>query len=72
MSQANYDAMSDDELKQYFLKHRQNKEAFYAYMDRLNNRPNRVTIPANDPDFEQKFQAAVLKQMAVADRTNET
>ncbi|WP_413164231.1 DUF6887 family protein [Capilliphycus salinus ALCB114379] len=31
MSQINYDAMSNAELKQYFLKHRGNQAAFQAY-----------------------------------------
>lgn len=63
--------MSDKELRQYFLKHRQDKEVFYAYMDRVNSRPNKVTIHPDDPDFEQKLQAAMLKQIAAAERSNE-
>ncbi|MDY6900355.1 MAG: hypothetical protein SWZ49_20105 [Cyanobacteriota bacterium] len=36
MSRVNYDAMSDDELKQYFLKHRGDETAFQTYLDRIN------------------------------------
>jgi hypothetical protein len=39
MSQVNYAAMSDQELKQYFLQHREDKVAFQTYLDRLNTRP---------------------------------
>jgi hypothetical protein len=34
----NYDSMSKTELKQYFLKHRGDRAAFQAYLDRLNQR----------------------------------
>ncbi|MGB3652920.1 MAG: hypothetical protein WBA41_17125 [Rivularia sp. (in: cyanobacteria)] len=33
MSLVNYNAMSDAELKQYFLKHRGDETAFQAYLD---------------------------------------
>lgn len=29
-----YEAMSFDELKEYFLQHREDDEAFYAFIDR--------------------------------------
>lgn len=34
MTQIDYAAMSDQELKQYFLKHRQDEAAFQAYLER--------------------------------------
>jgi hypothetical protein len=39
MSQNNYGAMSDAELKKYFLRHQKEITAFHAYMDRINQRP---------------------------------
>lgn len=39
MSQTNYNAMSDAQLKQYFLKYRGDQAAFQAYLDRINQRP---------------------------------
>nr|WP_236117164.1 hypothetical protein [Hassalia byssoidea] len=39
MSQINYADMSDEELRQYFLQHRQDKIALQAYLDRLSTRP---------------------------------
>lgn len=36
MSRVNYNAMSDAELKQYFLKHRGDEIAFQAYLERIN------------------------------------
>ncbi|MEM9818473.1 MAG: hypothetical protein AAF827_18975 [Cyanobacteria bacterium P01_D01_bin.6] len=60
MSQIDYDAMSDAELKQYFLKHRGNHSALQAYLDRLNQRPRRIIAQPDDPDFDQKVQAAKI------------
>ncbi|WP_442937944.1 DUF6887 family protein [Nostoc sp.] len=34
MNKVNYAAMNDQELKSYFLTHRDDKEGFHAYMDR--------------------------------------
>ena len=42
MNQVNYPAMSDQELKQHFLRHREDKTALRAYLDRLSDRPREV------------------------------
>lgn len=39
MNQINYETMTDAELKDYFLKHRNNKAALQAYLDRINQNP---------------------------------
>ena len=67
MSQVNYTAMSDQALRQYFLRHRQEKTALQAYLDRLSNRPRNVITTVDDPDFDAKIQAAVLQQMQAND-----
>ncbi len=66
MSQVNYDAMSDAELKQYFLKHRGNRAALQAHLDRLNERPLRIIASPNDPDFDKKVQAAIRQKLDAA------
>ncbi|MEG4117117.1 hypothetical protein QUA43_06410 [Microcoleus sp. N9_B4] len=43
MSNVNYAAMSDRELKRYILTHQDDREPFYAYMDRRHSRPHQVT-----------------------------
>lgn len=63
MSQVNYDAMSDAELKQYFLKHRGDHAAFQSYLDRINQRPLRIIASPNDPDFDAKIQAAIRQKL---------
>ena len=39
MKPVNYTNMNDQELKQYLLEHKDNKEAFYAYLDRKQQQP---------------------------------
>jgi hypothetical protein len=70
MSQTNYNAMSDAELKQYFLKHRGDQAAFQAYLDRLNQRPPRIIASPSDPDFDQKVQAAIRRKLEAARNRN--
>lgn len=66
MSLVNYNAMSDAELKQYFLKHRGDETAFQAYLDKINQRPLRVIASASDADFDDKVQAAIRQKLDAA------
>ena len=66
MSQVNYDAMSDAQLKEYFLKHRRDQVAFQAYLDRINQRPLRIIASPNDSDFDEKVQAAIRQKLEAA------
>lgn len=59
MSNVNYAAMSDRELKRYILTHRDDREAFYAYMDRRHSRVHKVTIKLDDPAWEEKIISAI-------------
>lgn len=70
MSQVNYDSMSVAELKQYFLKHRGNRAAFQAYLDRINQRPLKVIASPDDPDFDEKVQAAIRQKLEAARRNS--
>ena len=63
MSQVNYDAMSDRELKRYFLEHRDDKAALQAYLDRRKKRSFTVITKVGDADFDIKLQAAIRQQM---------
>ncbi len=63
MSQVDYAAMSDQELKQYFLHHREDKAALQVYLDRLSIRPYEIITTVDDPNFEAKIQAAILRQI---------
>ena len=70
MSLVNYEAMSEAELKQYFLKHRGDRAAFQAYLDRLNQRPHRIIASPDDPDFDEKVQAAIRQKLEDARKSS--
>jgi hypothetical protein len=61
METINYSAMSDEELKSYFLQHREDKLALENYLNRVGDRPSQVITTVDDPDFEAKIHA-VTKQ----------
>lgn len=63
MTEVNYAAMSDLQLKQYILTHRDDSEAFYAYIDRRHSRPNKLTIKFEDPAWEEKIILAIQTQI---------
>jgi len=63
MKQINYAEMSDRELKHYLVKHRDDQEAFYAYLDRRHARSNAVTIELDDPDWQEKVMAVIQEQI---------
>jgi hypothetical protein len=50
MSKIDYQIMSDREFKQYFLAHRDDKEAFEAYLDRRHRKPQKILIEAGEID----------------------
>jgi hypothetical protein len=60
----NFLVMSKQELRIYVLNHRDDEEAFQAYMDKLHAQENRIKHPAvhswdeleNYPDLAQKLE----------------
>ncbi|MEG4441922.1 hypothetical protein QUB47_06295 [Microcoleus sp. AT9_B5] len=60
----NFNEMSKKELRNYVLAHRDDDEAFYAYVDKINAEGNRVTHPPlksledmeNYPEFLEKLR----------------
>jgi hypothetical protein len=67
MSQINYDAMSDVELKQYFLQNRQDQAALEAHLDRLNQKPRMIIASPGDPDFNEKIQTAIRQKLQASE-----
>jgi hypothetical protein len=63
MSKPNFETMSQKELHDYFLTHRDDREAFYAYVDKLHREGNWVEMPPlkslddlnQYPDFMARF-----------------
>jgi hypothetical protein len=63
MNQPNFQAMSQKELHDYFLSHREDQAAFYAYVDKLHAEGNWIEMPPlksledleNYPEFVNRF-----------------
>jgi len=61
----NFETMTRQELRDYMLAHRDDDEAFYAYMDKLNQEPSKPVFPApqsindlsNFPELLEKYRA---------------
>jgi hypothetical protein len=70
MSSVNYAAMTDEQLKRYLLDHRDDQDAFHAYIDRRHAQNRPVIAHLDDPDFEAKLQAAVIAQTRSSDNTH--
>lgn len=74
MNSAKYSEMTDLELKQYFLTHRHEEEAFQAYLARYRSQPRALITKVGDPDFDLKIQAAIQQKIqahqALSDRNN--
>jgi len=51
--------MSDQELKRYILTHRDDQEAFHAYMARRHARPHKTVVQPDDPNWEEKLIAGL-------------
>jgi hypothetical protein len=57
-----FEMMSRQELRQYILEHREDEQAFYAYMDRLNREPNKPVFPAPKSIEDLSNFAQLLEQ----------
>ena len=64
MSQSKFQEMNQKELRDYTLSHRDDREAFYAYIDRLHEEGNWIEMPPVDsvedlekyPEFTSLFR----------------
>lgn len=64
MSQPNFQTMTQKELHNYVLSHRDDQEAFYAYVDKLHQEGNWIEMPAVEsvedlekyPEFTARFR----------------
>ena len=59
----NFKIMSDRELKSYVLSHREDDEAFYAYLDKVRERKDRVVYPPLKSLEDLKKYPEVIEQM---------
>jgi hypothetical protein len=64
MSKPNFQTMSQKELHSYVLTHRDDQDAFYAYVDKLHQEGNWIEMPPVDsvedlekyPEFTARFR----------------
>jgi ATP phosphoribosyltransferase regulatory subunit HisZ len=58
----NFQTMTEQELKSYLLSHREDNEAFYAYVDKVHQRKNRVVYPPlNTLEDMEKYPEVIEK-----------
>lgn len=64
MSKVDFNSMTLDEAKQYFLGHRNDQEAFYAYMDKLRVSGRAIVIDPTDPNSGAHAIAAIQEKLS--------
>jgi hypothetical protein len=69
MSQSQFDAMPDAELRTYFLANRRDQAAFHAHLDRLNRQTPTIVANPNDPNFDEKLQALIHQKLEAANKS---
>ena len=63
MLEINYDQMSDQQLRKYFLEHKNEQSALQAYLKRRNQPPKQVITKVGDSDFDVKIEKAVKSKL---------
>jgi hypothetical protein len=64
MSNPDFKTMSEKELREYFLAHRDNQDVFYSYIDKLNAEGKWIEMPylesledlENYPEFTERVR----------------
>lgn len=64
MNPTNYTQMSDKQLKQHLVKHRNDKAAIQVYLSRRHQNSNPVIATLNDSDFDDKILTAIRDKMS--------
>jgi hypothetical protein len=59
MTQANFESMNLDELRHYVLVHREDINAFHAYIDRSKALGRMITIHPDDPNWEKVLEQRI-------------
>ena len=58
-----FDEMTLDEVKQYFLQHRDDAQAFHAYMHKLQESGRAIVIDPTDPESEERAIASIQSRL---------
>ena len=59
MTEANLEAMSLNELRQYVLIHREDLNAFHLYVDRSKSSGRMISINPGDPNWENTLEQKI-------------
>ncbi|MGK7873145.1 MAG: hypothetical protein AB4426_07470 [Xenococcaceae cyanobacterium] len=70
MTTSEYQSMSLDELRRYMLTHREDQDAFQAYVDRSKAEGRMVTLDMNDPDWEEQLTARIQSSVGGSGSTS--
>lgn len=70
MSAANYDAMSLDDLRRYVLTHREDIDAFHAYVDRSKATGCMISIDLNDAGWEENLTARIQQIASIEGKSD--
>ena len=63
MSQVDYAVMTNEQLKQYMLEHRDDKAALSAYLERRHQQKLPIIANVKDADFDDKLKATIERKM---------
>jgi hypothetical protein len=66
MSQVDFAAMTLDEAKHYFLAHRNDQEAFHAYMDKLQISGRAIVIDPDKPESETTAIKQIQERLGIS------
>ncbi len=64
MTSINYDDLNLDELRRYVLTHREDINAFYAYVDRSKADGRMITIDLNDNHWEDNVTTQIQQDQS--------
>ena len=64
MTSINYDNLNLDELRRYVLTHREDINAFYAYVDRSKADGRMITIDLNDNHWEDNVTTQIQQDQS--------
>jgi hypothetical protein len=64
MTEANFEAMSLNELRHYALTHRENLNAFHLYVDHSKASGRMISINPGDPNWENTLEQRIQQASA--------
>jgi hypothetical protein len=70
MTEANFEAMNLNDLRQYVLTHRQDLNAFHLYIDRSKASGRMIAINPSDPNWEDSLDQKIQQVTSTETETN--